>query len=265
MSIKEEDVTSGRLVYSCHCGWIDTSHAKSTSTRPFVSARSLWNQILNETGQQSKIPDAKGFKVIYKQDMGNSFIKAGKFGRYMVKYELTHSQKESVALAIFREISEKFETYQEDFFFGWTSHSSFSQEDLTSNLLGFYKVVRPNVDYQKICLLLDKDKSLEVFKSMSDTQRAAKSKSWASPISYTCKHCPKAEFPKEFQTIVPALKGGKNPLFRDWTTEDEFGVIPKAMPRQTQGATQKGARLQGEDLKLKPRTGSGKNFNLRND
>lgn len=264
MSIREEDVKSGRVVYSCHCGWIDTGHANPKSTRPFVSARSLWEQISKESGLTSKMPGARGFKVIYKQDMGNRVYKEGVARAYFVKYNLSLPQKESVALSIFMDVSEAFEAFQNDFWGGMVSHSSFSQDDLISNLIGFYRVVRPNVDYGKVCQFLDQAKSLAVFQGMSEQQREAKSKSWRSPLSYTCKDCPKAEFPKDLSVINPAPKGGKDTLFRAWTRDDDFGVIPKAKPKQIpMRARQKNDVLQGEGLKVSPRKAPGKNFDKR--
>ena len=69
-----DDVKSGLLVYTCNCGWVDKNHALKTSTRPFVGAKNLWDQVKGETGVNSKNVGEKWFKVSYRQDMGATFL-----------------------------------------------------------------------------------------------------------------------------------------------------------------------------------------------
>jgi hypothetical protein len=60
---------------------------------------------------------------------------------YFVKYNLSKYDLESVALGIFKEVSVRFELSRgglQD----RIMHSSFSEEDLVSNLIGFYKALR---------------------------------------------------------------------------------------------------------------------------
>ncbi|KLV05586.1 hypothetical protein ABT56_10975 [Photobacterium aquae] len=54
----------------------------------------------------------------------------------MVKHGLTKIQKRQVALSIFMEVSVSFESFQR--FLSIVTDSGFSQEDLVSNLIGFY-------------------------------------------------------------------------------------------------------------------------------
>ena len=85
-----------------------------------------------------------GFHVVSAQQMGKRLglgvSVRGNFQReYLVRHGLGEFQKRSVALAIFMEVSLGFERMQGKFPFGMVSgDSSFSLEDLVSNLIGFY-------------------------------------------------------------------------------------------------------------------------------
>ncbi|MES2886733.1 MAG: hypothetical protein V4739_01865, partial [Pseudomonadota bacterium] len=86
-------------------------------------------------------PNANGFLLTYSQDMGKvvggKMIGVGKEKKFVVSHKLTPSEKIQVALAIFMEVSIGFETLQ-DSFPNFVTKSGFSQEDLVSNLIGFY-------------------------------------------------------------------------------------------------------------------------------
>lgn len=82
-----------------------------------------------------------GYYVRYRQDHGGHPGRPGAGGTYLVKHELTDSQKRSVALAIFMEVSRRFEDFQSSFVGRQVTDSGYSQEDLVSNLVGFYIAV----------------------------------------------------------------------------------------------------------------------------
>lgn len=95
-----------------------------------------------------RFPDgATGFKVVSAQQMGKRLglgvSVRGNFQReYVVRHRLGELQKRAVALKIFMEVSLGFERMQGKFPFGLVSgDSSFSREDLVSNLVGFYIAV----------------------------------------------------------------------------------------------------------------------------
>ena len=220
-----EDVEKGLLVYSCRGGWIDKNHALKTTTRQFVGANNLWKQIVDETGTKSQFPGENGFKVTYIQDATQFHVGVTK--SYCVKYGLSSSIKESVALAIFQEVSMEFESMQ-----GWAvwSDSSFSVEDLVSNMIGFYRAVRPGPDYVALCQPVSKEASLKIW----DTKGAVgshKNKKF-EPVFFDCDECTaKGPFPIELQKITPATKTGSikgaNEYFRDWLDLDNYyGGIP---------------------------------------
>lgn len=219
---KREDIDGGRLIYTCNCGWVDLGHANPTRTsRPHVGALALWDQIKSESGVSSEYDD--GFQVIYTQDMGKWGVTAGETGYYFVKRGLTTVKQESIALAIFQEISLKFETMQGSFPFGtFTSDSSFSQEDLVSNLIGFYRAVRPQVDYLSLCQAVSKDASKAVWDAEGSVG-SVKNKNF-KPVFHTCTECATAPvFPPQLQAICPAVKGTlkKGEEFRDWVSAED--------------------------------------------
>ncbi|WP_182417455.1 hypothetical protein [Bartonella sp. HY038] len=81
-----------------------------------------------------------GFRVIFKMDMGANFYKFRprilRQQEYLVRYGLTIEQKKRVAISIFMEISKRFEDLQG--YVPLSRDSSFSKEDLVSNIIGFY-------------------------------------------------------------------------------------------------------------------------------
>lgn len=87
---------------------------------------------------------ATGFKVVSIQQMGKKLplgtsVQANFQREYVVRHGLDEAQKRSVALAIFMDVSVGFERMQGRFPYGLASgDSSFSQEDLVSNIVGFY-------------------------------------------------------------------------------------------------------------------------------
>jgi hypothetical protein len=224
MSARTE-IASGRLVYTCKCGWIDTGHANpKRSARPHIGAISLWDQIVNETGLASKFPDTKGFQVVYGQDALVSVfgfhMYPGLFRRYLVQPGLSRQAKEAVALAIFQEVSYGFESRQG---LAVWSDSSFSVEDLVSDLIGFYTAVRPQIDYLRLCEPVSKDASYKVWDTFGPVG-STKNKTF-EPVFFDCDECrSKGPFPQELQRIKPATKGAD---FRDWLDLDDWpGGIP---------------------------------------
>ncbi|RLC61592.1 MAG: hypothetical protein DRI48_10585, partial [Chloroflexi bacterium] len=124
--------SSGPL-YSCNCGWIDWGHALPTGPAD------LWEQILGETGKASLRTDDV-FKVAYGQQslkripILGLWVGVQHYGLFWVSKGLSEKQKKTVALAIFRLISEGHEALQQKL----GSSSGFSEEDLPSNAIAFY-------------------------------------------------------------------------------------------------------------------------------
>ncbi|MCP4403821.1 MAG: hypothetical protein GY801_41760, partial [bacterium] len=88
---------------------------------------------------------------------------------YFVKYALSLPERESVALGILQEISEGFEGMQASFFYDTAMHivgkagSGFSEEDLPSDLIAFYRAIRgftrPYID--RLCHIIPNNNDAE--------------------------------------------------------------------------------------------------------
>ncbi|MDB5246766.1 MAG: hypothetical protein JWQ40_1160 [Segetibacter sp.] len=201
------------LIYTCKCGWIDLGHANPEGTEGVKNL--LWKPMLSETGKRSR--DGKGFKISYSQVM-KKFITAGETRHYYVKLGLTKQQKESVALSIFIEVSTEFENMQGSLPYSIATKSGFSSEDLISNLLGFYRTVRPGIDYLLAFQPVSKDAAEKIWDTYGAVENN-KNTSFA-PFLYPCSECKEKIYgpmcgllPEILNTIKPAKKGE---LFRMW-------------------------------------------------
>ena len=188
---KRDDITKvpPRLAYSCRCGWLDLGHMDPTSHRLYEGAQSLWDQITKEAGSRSK-KDRNGFKVLYQQThaMKAGFtIRDGVSGAYWVKTGLSVAQKKSVALAIFMEVSMRFETMQSNWFYKHVTDSGFSAEDLVSNLIGFYKAIDPLLDVEEICGVVSTQSSLDVWDTYGPIGQY-KNRTF-QPLFFPCAEC----------------------------------------------------------------------------
>jgi hypothetical protein len=225
-----DDIDRGRLIYTCNCGWVDLGHANPTRTlRPHIGAVTLWEDIQKELGTRSEYDS--GFLVVYSQDMVKWRLSAAETGHYFVRSRLDLKQKKAIALAIFQEISMRFETMQGSFPYGiFSGDSSFSQEDLVSNLIGFYKAVYPDIDFIGLCDPVSRESSKQVWKT-SGGVGSRKNRTF-KPLYKTCTDCRGAPtFPKELQEITAATKDEAHPptrgaAFRNWVyAHDEKTAI----------------------------------------
>jgi len=165
------------LIYTCNAGWMDLGHMSPYSKDPHVGAQNLWKQMsaggpdarlsfwydyppaFKAAGYPShvlkamkedkiaRIPDgARGFKVTFKMSQP---VTGGVVKSFLVRHRLPEPRIKSVALAIFLIMSLEFEEHQiglELPLVNWLSKklrdkpydSGYSQEDLVSNLIGFY-------------------------------------------------------------------------------------------------------------------------------
>lgn len=217
----ENAIKAGKYVYTCNCGWIDKTHAftKTKRVELGVGAENLMSQIYNESGRTS-LEDASGFYVKYKQDALIFGTLVGVEREYFVKKNLTNTQKEQVALAIFQEVSYEFENYQS--MAALISSSSFEPADLVSDLLHFYNCFRPSTcsetDILNLCSEMSMNNSLLVYKAYPGTFEKSQYKNYTFlPKFFQTNLCSNPLFPSLFNTITPAVKGQ---LFRIWSIFD---------------------------------------------
>lgn len=219
-----------KIVYTCNCGWIDKTHAFTDTKRTehYIGVKNLWSQILNETGTQSNSPNEQGFKVIYRQDatimqnvpVVNRPFRLGNTKSYFVKKGLSYSEKEQVALAIFKEVSIEFEEFQSFGAVIGKGDSSFEPADLISNLISFYRTIKPELTKEIILALsleLTPEQSIKIYRKYPGTFSDEKYKNRIfEPKYFPNDFCnSKPIFPKELNTIKTIQKGI---LFRDWNT-----------------------------------------------
>jgi RHS repeat-associated protein len=205
----KEGIKNGKIVYTQNYGWVDKTHAFTKTKRENVGADNLWNQIKNETGKQVTSKGEKGFLVTYRQDANVFGFSIGVEKTYFLKNGISIEDKERIAMAIFQEVSSKFENLQKYAF--WSS-SSFEPADLPSNILSFYSAVRPELTKEKILDLiqpLTMEQSLEVYKNYPGTftDKQYKNKTF-NPVFFPNEYSAEnPQVPSELQEIQPAEKG----------------------------------------------------------
>ncbi|MCL2894570.1 hypothetical protein [Brenneria tiliae] len=121
------------LVYSEVLGWIDLGHATGGDIRSLLAQM--------QTGENGQEPY---YAVTYFQSMyRNRYLGAGVHMRWRIKKGTPIQTRHSIALAMMMRTAVRFESLQASVPFSWTTDSGFSAEDLVSDLLGFYRTVRP--------------------------------------------------------------------------------------------------------------------------
>jgi hypothetical protein len=176
--------------YSCNCGWIDWPHAGPGAARKIL-ARVYYDSLDVPEGFSNE------YKVI-KVSM-NWWAFGSVEELYVVRKWMSPDVERSIALAMFMDLSERVEDIQSDPIIEGLFHSGYSEEDLHSNLIGFYTVVlhpRYSVpetgedtgeemegsaqkEYVKdICTVLNKEDSLIIFDEYGEFQKV---RTWENP------------------------------------------------------------------------------------
>jgi hypothetical protein len=207
------------IIYTCNCGWLDRGHSHTGSSRPLVGTDNLWKSILTEDGMPDTLSKFPSFVVVYRQDavkkvLGMKFY-PGLTKLYSVRRGLDYAQKQQVALAIFQDVSLGFEGMQDSYLARKLTgtDSGFSEEDLVSDLIAFYKSVNPRLDVDALCKPVSVEASRAVWKA-SGPVGGNKNRTF-KPRLHPCDECKgPSSFPRDFQTIKPAKKGE---LFTDWS------------------------------------------------
>jgi RHS repeat-associated protein len=169
------DVVSGKLVYSCDCGWIDWSHAGDRTEEIDRNAPlpRAWRDMLLSTGRASIM--GGGYKMTLRQGQQAhlpliGIVRDQMVRNYYVANGLTNDQLQGVLLSAWMDISMQFETHQSHV--NWIDfrkpNSGFSNEDLPSDLIYFYRVVKgyPKSTIETLCGALSTTSSLRIWKEM---------------------------------------------------------------------------------------------------
>lgn len=137
----EGGVEEGRYTFSTNCAWIDWSHAGPGIGRDLIDRVRVASDALRRAGSPAapETGDFTSTQMASRVPYLGTILSAASIDVRLLR-ALSPDEILSVALSIFKELSMVFETQQR-----WTQlvgRSSFAQEDLPSNLIGFYRGAR---------------------------------------------------------------------------------------------------------------------------
>ena len=165
-------IPEGRYSFSSNCGWIDWSHADPSLVNTLITRVRNASNALQSVG--SSPPSATG--DLSTPTMTSSVPHVGlvlSSASMSVRLlrPLSADEVFAVALSLFKKLSVVFETQQQ-----WTDligSSSFAQEDLPSNLIGFYRAARgySRSDIGRFCGELSAADSLAEYDRDHDFER----------------------------------------------------------------------------------------------
>ena len=172
---RRSQVASGKIFYSCRCGWIDYGHADGF-------ARDIINGMKNAKRDSLKSLTRPGYKITATWSIGKDFgpIRVGSGGskEYYVNENKLHSKR--IMLSLFRDASVASEQWQRsgtNFALApQVRNSSFSEEDLPSNLTSFYSILfgLARRDIENYCDALTVQQSLKVWDEGGDAKGYSK-------------------------------------------------------------------------------------------
>ena len=134
--IPKEDQIPDRYNFTANCGWIDWSHAQPSLAQNLINRVQSTSDALRAAGRGASATTGRLDTPNMQSAAGGIVLSRASLSINLLR-PLSNQEVLSVALSIFKRLSIVFETLQE-----WTDfvgHSSFSQEDLPSNLIGFYR------------------------------------------------------------------------------------------------------------------------------
>lgn len=215
-----KDIGARRIGYTRRCGWVDWGHA-----RPGGVA-GLKAQIDRERGRDVALrgvdltfEGVPAYVLTYGQGMGVSafgqVFKISTDHLWVVKKGLTTAARERVALGIFLTASHEFERFQGRLPLSWmTRGSSFSVEDLVSNLIGFYAAYRgfSVARLRQICGEVSLEESYRIWDRHTPGGISHIKNYSTRPVLFPTKEGVRSpadiSFPAELATIRPAPEGG---------------------------------------------------------
>jgi RHS repeat-associated protein len=226
----ENEIREGRHVYSCNCGWIDFAHAHPDNSKDiFKLLNAEPSPILGISVREDVLLVTMriNFPLTIQVTL-NSVVRTG----------LSEQIKREVALGMFMAREEHREWIQA--ISPW-SRTSFSEEDLTSDLIGFYMGVnglknarKDNASWEWLSNVCDFPKDRERAKKWSlavlkERYKFKKVRKWGAPrlvcsssINQECDSI--REWPAEFKSINPeeASVEGNWWFYRGWQKDGHF-------------------------------------------
>ena len=143
--------TPPRYDFSTNCGWIDWSHATGRLAQNLINRVAQASAALKAKGATPEQGDVSTPQMDSREPLFGTILSAASVNARLVRPLNSQAEIDSVALSLFKKLSIVFETQQE-----WTQligRSSFAQEDLPSNLIGFYRGAKgySRADINKYC------------------------------------------------------------------------------------------------------------------
>ncbi len=194
------------LIYTRKCGWIDLGHANPWGENG-EGIGNLWVRL--NTGNYTL--SSQYYELTYKQVMKyKNTLVVGRERKYAIRGGLTTEELKSVTLSILFDVSHDFEQMQGNWLFSLKTDSSYSAEDLLSNLIGLYRVVEPNRDHIALCEPVSMKEALYVWDTYGavGTHKNTSSGPYLYPThpnsneSFGC-----VKIPWFLDSIKPAIKG----------------------------------------------------------
>lgn len=202
-----------RYSYSTHCGWIDWAHANPGMTTLLITSVRQASDALRESRARGDADGDTGQFVSPAMISAPGGVTLSSVTPTVrIREPLSEDQILSVALRIFMLQSIGFEGLQ-----AWTNaigSSSFSEEDLPSNIISFYRAARGfgRADISRICDMWNREDSLEKFEDYDFRQNRT-----FRPLSYPTG----GAWPAELASIRAAIVDG--PLLE--TPSAEFSTL----------------------------------------
>lgn len=143
------------LIYTENLGWIDLGHANP------AGAAELWQQMTMPYGGNDDWFDVRYYQSMSKKLSGLRTT-TGIYRRYLVRRGLSDHLLKGIALAIFMDTSQQFESLQGSWPYVLITDSGYSVEDLVSNLFGFCQAV-DYADYTPFLDICSKEKAYRIW------------------------------------------------------------------------------------------------------
>ncbi|HEV2274145.1 MAG TPA: DUF4157 domain-containing protein [Acidobacteriaceae bacterium] len=155
--------------FSANCGWIDWGHANPGFAKRLIDAVQQASDALKAGAAAT--PGAGSFSSPTMQASKAGVIFSSASMQIKLARALSPDEVLAVSLSLFKNISVVFEIQQE--WTDWFSGSAFSQEDLPSNMISFYRAAKGFTQDQikKFCGAQDRTASLSEFDARHDFQK----------------------------------------------------------------------------------------------
>lgn len=202
-----------RLSYTYHCGWVDWGHALPDGALGLLyklKSQKADNDLLNSA--DVTLNGKPAFVIGYGQEMGALGIRVSARRHWVVQKGLSQAQLESVGLAIYLSASFDFENLQGTFPFSLVAGgSSFSTEDLVSNVIGFYSAARAiSQDRMRtLCGEVSVDESYRIWDEHTPNGFSEHKNRTTTPVLFPTQYAPSESEAPVFPAALSSIKAAR--------------------------------------------------------